>query len=228
MKKMSLSRKIKLAFARISKYEIFVWVYVIFYYISLYLDRYINNSKEQYLADMIGSAIGLTASVLYMVIISNCFSSLKFLKTLPMTSEDIIDVCMSEIIIRMVFLSAGNSVLMLICRLPEIIPYINCMILAMAAAASLLIPLYLEIESLRIQKPAEDSKKERKNFIRALLVLLLYFILQLIISMFTLNFAFASESLTGDIGILAAVFVISIMILVLITKICGKKKFNVE
>ena len=145
-----------------------------------------------------------------------------------MTWEDVIDVCMFELIIRMIFLSAGNSVLMLICRLPEIIPYIICMILAMTAAASLLIPFYLKTESLRISKPAEDSKKERKSFIKAIIVLLVYMILQLVISIFTLKFAFASESLLGDIGILAVIFVVSIIILVLTAKICGKKKFNVE
>ena len=218
MKKMSLSGKIKLAFARMSKYEIFVWVYIIFYYVILFLD----NRKDPDLAEPVGSAIGIAAALLYMFIISNCFSSLKFFKTFPMTSEDVIDVCIFELVVRMIFLSAGNSMLMLICRLPEIIPYIICMLMAMAAVSSLLIPLYLKTESLRIPKPAEDRKKERKDFIKVLIVLLLYFILQLVISIFTLKFAFASESLAGDMGILAAVFAASIIILILTAKICGK------
>lgn len=224
MKKMSLSRKIKLAFVRISKYEALFWIYPFLWYFTLFID----DSKDMNLANGIGSTVGIAASVLYLFVLSNFFTNIKQFKTFPMAFKDMIDVLIYEIIIRAVAMAAGNSALIVVGLSPRAVPYIICMFFAMAAVASLMIPFYMTTYSLRVLKPADDSKRNRVDIFKGISIIVIYIVLQAVISTIMFRFAFASERLANDIGILAAVFAVSIAILVLITKICGKKKFWIE
>lgn len=223
MKRMSLSRKIRLACARVSKYEALCWLYPLMFYIMLYINR-----KDPGFANGISFAVGITASAIYIFTVSNCFSNMKQFKAFPMTFKDIIDVSVSEIVVRAFAMAAGNSVLMLICRLPELVPYIACMFFAMAAVASLLIPFYMKTD-LRTSARSDDPKINRINIFKAVSVIAIYMSLQAAIAAFTFRYSFASESLAGDVPVLAAIFAVSIVILMLIAKICGSsKKFSLE
>ena len=226
MKKMSLSRKIRLVFARVPKIDIIFYIVPAMAYISLFLTK-LNDGNVSDEAATFSSSIGMFVSFMYLFTVSNCFMSLKIFRSFPMSSEDIIDISVLEIVLRAVFQSIVNSAFMLICSLPEMIPYVICMFFAMAAAAVLLVPFYFLTENMGT-KPAEEDKKARKIIIISVSFLLINMALQIVISVFMVKFGFDSGDPVKDSAILGAILAVSIIILVLTAKICGKKKIRAE
>lgn len=227
MKRMSLSRKIRLAISRLSIVESIFWFMHILNFVALFLNN--GNEKEDDIIGVVSISCGTFISFLYIFTLSNSFSSLKQFKTFPMTYGDFIDVMIYELITRTVIMSAVYSVLLLLFQLPQMIPHIICMFFAMSAAASLLIPFYLKTDSLRTGKPVDDSGKNRINLFKGISIIVIYMAFQAGIATCMIRFAFDSESLAGDVPVLAAVFAVSIVILMLIAKICGgSKKFSLE
>lgn len=223
MKRMSLSRKIKLAVSRLSMVETIFLLMILMNFIWLFL-----NSENEDITSTLSIGCGMFVSFLYMFTLSNSVTSLKQFKTFPMTYGDFIDVTIYELIIRTVMLSAVYSFFLLLFQLPQIIPYFISMFFAMAAISSLLIPFYLKTDSLRTGKPVDDSRKNKINIFKGISIIVIYMVLQAVITTCMIRFAFASESLANDIGILIAVLAVSTAIPVLIAKICGKPKFRVE
>lgn len=186
-------------------------------------------------SDAIGQTSALAATIFvcelclalyFLVSFSFSFSGLKFMKTLPLTKSDIIDIAGIGLVTTAVFSFVGQIAMALLCKKPDILPYLICMDTVMIAIASLLMPFYMKTNYTKSDR--SDGSEFKKKIVKSVCLIIVYFLIQAAaVGIIVYRAAFKADPAKDMVWLIAAAAV-AFAVFALLLAVCRRLKISFE
>ncbi|MCH5350057.1 MAG: hypothetical protein J1E40_12090 [Oscillospiraceae bacterium] len=222
--KLSFKQKIKLSFAVEGPYVKLCTTALPLIYLSWLLVGDPDSLEMSNIFYWVGMPFyGLCLSVYLMV--SYNFQGIRFLKTLPVTNNDISDISAIGLVTTSASAVLSQTALTALTSHLFLMPYFLCMDAALTAIASAYAPFYMKTNYTRLIRA--DEAEYKKKTTRAIITMIVYFIAGAAVS--TLIICQAVKNDISSAGIwLAVISVMSMIIFVSSMIVCHRINISVE